>query len=292
MMKVLVSGANGQLGRDTVRMLSKDHHVLGYTRQEWDITDRKRTWRLMELEKPDTVIHCAAFTAVDHSEMVPCTAFQVNTRATRDLAEACQQHGVRLIYISTDYVFDGRQDGGYIESDSASPINVYGKTKWMGERWVTSLCHHHLIIRTSWVYGLHGHNFITSVLRQAATGSELYVVDDQVGCPTYTVHLAQLLNILLNRPLRGIIHAAGGGSCSRYEFAAEILQQAGFSTEKLRRISSNQLKGKAVRPAVSILRSCRLPIGKISPLPHWKRGLTQYFLERQGVNQSDQGSCI
>ncbi|MFC4077971.1 dTDP-4-dehydrorhamnose reductase [Salinithrix halophila] len=280
-MKVLITGANGQLGRDMLRVLARNHRVTGFSREEWDICDHLRTHWILRKERPDAVIHCAAYTDVDGSEDHPRKAYLTNTKGTKVLADGCGAEGVRLVYISTDYVFDGHREEGYTERSIPFPINVYGKTKRMGERWVERLCPDHLILRTAWVYGHGGHNFPRAILERARRNEPLRVVHDQRGSPTYTVHLAEKTAELLVSPLRGILHTAGGGDCSWYEFADAILARADWSRNRLTRISSCELDRKAPRPAVSILRTERLPAAGIEPLPHWKQGLDAFFDERR-----------
>lgn len=286
-MKVLVTGASGQLGQDVIRLAGIQHQVIGYDRLAWDVTDRSRSREIVGREKPDAVIHCAAYTRVDASEEDPRSAFRVNTRAAQGLAEACRGVGATLVYISTDYVFDGQRPGGYVESDVPFPINVYGRTKRMGEVWVARHCPRHLILRTAWLYGHRGRNFATSILQQAQSGKILKVVDDQRGSPTYTVHLAKKILDLLTAGVSGVFHTAGRGSCSWYEFAAAILEQGGYSPSQLVSITSDQLRRRAPRPAVSILRSERLARCGIPPMPHWRDGLKDFFSERKGEDAGD-----
>ncbi|WP_169713513.1 dTDP-4-dehydrorhamnose reductase [Paludifilum halophilum] len=293
-MNIVITGAGGQLGEDILRLLTRTRNwrVSGYQRKDWDLTNAGKTLQVIGTEQPDAVIHCAAFTDVDRCETFPREAFRVNARATRDLAAACQRHGAKLIYISTDYVFDGKKTTGYTEEDLPSPINAYGKTKWIGEQWVKRLCSDHLILRTAWVYGNYGRNFVSAILRKAEKGEPLSVVDDQVGCPTYTVDLAEQVRNLLETSLTGVIHTAGSGRCSWYEFAASILKRAGFRGNRLERISSRQLKREAVRPDVSVLRSIRLEENGLERLPHWKEGLNRYFMDREEGKDDDRRRCL
>lgn len=273
-MKILVSGAGGQLGRDIVRELSSDQQVLGLDRKQWDVTQPAQTRLWVEQERPDVIIHCAAETQVDECEGNPLHAYLTNTAATKVLASLCRKRDIRLIYISTDYVFDGTQKNGYVESDPVRPINIYGKTKWLGEQWVARLCPQHIIVRTAWVFGIGGNHFPGAILRQAREGKPLRVVNDQVGSPTYTRHLAAQIRTLLDTNASGIFHTAGSGSCSWYELAEAVLHEAGFRPPVIP-ISSQELKRAAPRPACSILRSER----GIS-LPHWREGVASYMRER------------
>lgn len=274
LVKVLVTGAGGQLGRELVQTLACWHDVRGLTRAEWDVTQFSDAIRWIKAEEPETLIHCAAYTDVDGCEENPRLAYDTHAAAAYHLASICGRHNIRLVYISTDYVFDGTRQEGYLERDSVRPINVYGKTKWMGERWVAKRCPRHLIVRTSWLYGHEGHHFPGVILERARQGAPLQVVTDQVGCPTYTRHLAQGIQRLLETKASGIFHLAGSGSCSWYEFARTVLSVAGIDQPVLP-ITSDQLKRKAPRPACSILRTER---GQ--RLPHWREGVCAYLSER------------
>jgi len=278
---ILVTGAGGQLGRDVVRVLGEQHKVKGYTRTQWDVTDEAITWKILTNTRPDVVVHCAAHTDVDRCQTDTAEAHRVNGRATRQLASACGILGVRLVYISTDYVFDGKKEDGYTELDRPRPINVYGRTKRLGERWVQRCCPQHMILRTSWLYGTHGRNFVSAILSKAKQGGPLHVVNDQRGCPTYTRHLAQMIDRLIRLQAQGIFHTAHTGSCTWYQFAAAILQHAGYTDIDLHPISTAALDRPAPRPAVSVLHSVRIPKLGLSPMPNWREGLAAYFRDRQ-----------
>lgn len=279
-MKILVTGAGGQLGRAMVRVLGESHRVIGYDRRGWDVTDERRTREILLLEKPDAVIHCAAWTDVDGYETDPLKAYRINAQASRQLAAACGRMEIRMVYVSTDYVFDGTRQEGYVETDPADPINVYGRSKWLGEGWVRTLCPSHLILRTSWVFGRGGSgNFVTAILNRARAGMPLRVVDDQRGCPTYTVHLAEKTKELLSADASGVFHTAGSGDCTWFQFARAILRRAGLDAVSVTPIPSEELGRKARRPRVSVLRSIRLSNWGIAPLPRWEEGLEAYFCE-------------
>ncbi|SFS60780.1 dTDP-4-dehydrorhamnose reductase [Marininema halotolerans] len=282
-MKVWVTGAGGQLGKDMVRILGTSHQTVGFSRLGWDVAQSGISQKLLAMDPPDVVIHCAAFTQVDGSEENQREAFRVNTWGTHQLAQSCRVLGIRLVYISTDYVFSGEKAIGYVESDWPAPINVYGKTKAMGENWVRKRCPNHLILRTAWVYGHGGSNFPKGIMQRAKQGEVVRVVDDQRGSPTYTVHLAEKTKELIESPLTGTFHIAGSGDCTWYEFASEIFRYAGYSPASLVRISSQELDRKAKRPSISILRTERLPEKGVDPLTHWKVGLDDFFAEKAVV---------
>ncbi|SDX16849.1 dTDP-4-dehydrorhamnose reductase [Marininema mesophilum] len=285
-MRIWVTGAGGQLGKDMVRILGEEHQVVGFTRLGWDVAESGLSQKLISSDPPEVIVHCAAYTNVDGSEDHPKEAFLVNTRGTKELAKTCGELGIRLVYISTDYVFDGEKESGYSELDPLFPLNVYGKTKAMGERWVEKHCTDYLILRTAWVYGHSGRNFPCAIIQKAQQGEVLRVVDDQRGSPTYTKHLAAKTRELLRSSLCGTFHTAGSGDCTWYDFAMEILRRAGYTKPLLTRISSRELSRRAKRPTVSILRTERLPLQGIEPLASWKKGLDDFFKERT-VNRVD-----
>ncbi|MBA4543767.1 dTDP-4-dehydrorhamnose reductase [Thermoactinomyces daqus] len=279
-MKAVVTGAGGQLGQEVIRCLENDSriHVAGFTRQEWDVTEPDQTERLLNREMPDVIIHCAAYTRVDESEIHPDVAYAINGEATRNLAAECGRRGIRLIYISTDYVFDGNREEGYTESDLPNPLNHYGKSKRLGEKWTMEYCPDHLILRTSWLYGIGGANFPLAIIQKAEAKQSLAVVCDQVGSPTYAGHLAERIKQFLFSSARGIFHVANRGQCSWFDFAVEICRLGGYDV-KIEPISSEQLARKAIRPACSVLRSEKMEKWGMLPMPHWKEGLAQFFEE-------------
>lgn len=275
-MRVMITGANGQLGRDITHHFSKTCEVIGFGREDWDITDEKKSEEILLQYKPAVLIHCAAYTNVDLSEDYPDIAYKVNVHATRVLANLCNNTGIRFVYISTDYVFDGSSPLGYTEQDFPHPINVYGKSKRLGEKWTTRCCPNHLIIRTSWLYGKHGKNFVKSILHKARLHEELSVVHDQVGSPTSTMSLARHLLLLLQKEATGIFHLSNTGSCSWFEFAKKILE---FSNIQccVQSITSSRLSRKATRPTCSILCSTQLTTIGLERMPHWEEALYEYM---------------
>jgi len=282
-LNILVTGAGGQLGRDLLRLFPSREmgSITGFTRAEWDVTDGRRTEQIVQGIKPDVVIHCAAYTRVDDCETNRKRAYDVHVEGTRHLAKACREQGARLVYVSTDYVFDGAKPEGYMEGDVPHPLNVYGRTKRLGEKWVQRCCPDHLIIRTSWLFGREGHNFVRTIARKAREESDFYVVADQWGCPTYTGHLAKKMFQLIQNDARGVFHVAGDGYCSWHEFACEIARWV-KGKARVHPIPSEKLEQKAKRPAYSMLFSERLEQEGWGKLPHWKEGLSAYFEEGIG----------
>ena len=276
-MKVLVTGAGGMLGSDVVATADEmSHEVIALDRDELDVTDPGRVERLITRERPGAVINCAAWTKVDLAEEHESDAELVNGRGAGFVADAAANAGAMVVYPSTDYVFDGTKKGPYTESDDTNPIQAYGRSKLAGERATAHFNKRSFIVRTSWLFGTGGENFVETMLRLGEGGGPVVVVHDQIGCPTYTGHLAAGLLRLIDGSAFGVHHMAGAGSCSWYEFAMEIFRQAEIVT-RVMGSTSDMMERPAKRPANSVLAS-----GRESPiqLPDWKRGLADY-LERR-----------
>ncbi|OGW60716.1 MAG: dTDP-4-dehydrorhamnose reductase [Nitrospirae bacterium RBG_16_64_22] len=284
-MRVLVTGANGMLGRDLVPVLAAaGHETAGATRAAFDVTDRDETLRAIGEAAPDLVVHAAAYTRVDDAEREPEKAFAVNHGGTRNVADACGMRGARLLYVSTDYVFDGTVRTPYREADPTNPLSVYARSKRMGEREVERLGNDGLIVRTSWLYGPHGPNFVEAILRQARERGRLTVVNDQEGAPTYTADLAEAIVVLLDHGAGGKVHFSGAGSCTWFEFAREIVSQAGMSRLggiEVLPVTSESRGRPAPRPAYSVLCLDRYVSLTARRPPEWKEALGRY-LERRG----------
>ena len=282
-MRVAVTGAAGMLGRELAAVLSaapQRHELVLLTRSGCDITQPKVVRTSLAAARPQVVIHAAAYTDVDGCELDPGRALQVNTEGTRHVAQAAAECRARLIYISTDYVFDGTQRRPYTEADTPNPLSVYGRSKLEGEHAVREHPDH-LVVRTAWVYGRYGRHFISAILQRAQRGQPLRVVQDQVGCPTWTRDLAQALAALLASDATGIVHAAGGGFCSRHEFAVAAVEEAaarGLAPwVPVEPISSAEAPRPAPRPPYSVLNSRRLAQLGIGPLPEWRQALEQFL---------------
>ncbi len=275
-MKILVTGAGGMLGRDVVRV-AKDmrHQVVALAREDLDVTDPARVERIITRERPGAVINCSAWTNVDAAEEAEREASLVNAQGAGFVADAAAKANAKVLYVSTDYVFDGVA-GRYGESDDPAPVNAYGRTKLAGERATALVNGRSFIVRSSWLFGPHGGNFVETMLRLGQGGGPVVVVHDQVGCPTYTGHLAVGLLRLIDSSSYGIHHMAGGGSCSWYEFALEIFRQAELVT-RVMASTTDMMERPAKRPANSVLVSRRsAPI----KLPPWQRGLSDYLARR------------
>jgi dTDP-4-dehydrorhamnose reductase len=277
-MKVLITGAAGMLGSDVAAVAaSMSHEVVALDRDDLDVTDPGRVERLIARERPGAVINCAAWTKVDAAEEFESDADLVNGEGAGFVSDAAAKVGATILYPSTDYVFDGTKKGPYTESDEPNPIQAYGRTKLAGERATAHFNRNSFIVRTSWLFGPHGENFVGTMLRLGQGGGPVVVVHDQVGCPTYTGHLAAGILRLIDGSAYGVHHMAGGGSCSWYEFAMEIFRQAEVVT-RVMGSTSDMMARPAERPANSVLGS-----GREAPiqLPDWKRGLADYLKRKE-----------
>ena len=281
-MKILVTGANGQLGREIVGLRTAvqayEKDVVGADREEMDVTDLDAVRRMVGRVRPDAIIHAAAYTAVDKAESDPDAAFLVNAIGTRNVAIAAEECGCKVCYISTDYVFDGRGAAPYGEYDNTAPESVYGKTKRAGETLVESLSSRWFVVRTSWVFGVHGANFVKTMLAKGQEGATLRVVEDQIGSPTYTKDLATFLLDLVATDKYGVYHATNAGTCSWYEFAKAIFEDAGMTVD-LSPCSTSEFPRPAPRPAYSVLGNTALRMNGFKPLPHWRDALQEYLKE-------------
>jgi len=276
-MRILITGIKGMLGRDLSAHLGPRHEVAGVDLPEVDITDLSLVQRTIHGADFDAVIHTAAFTAVDDCEHRPDLAFQVNAQGTRNLALACRDASLPLLYLSTDYVFDGRKPAPYLEDDPPNPLSVYGRSKIEGERQVSELLPAFWIVRTSWLFGPYGKNFVRTILQRAQAGTPLRVVDDQVGAPTYTMDLAEKLEQIVMKGGPGVYHVTNQGYCSWFEFAREILRQAGLSHASLSPIPTSDSDRPAVRPRNSRLAPARLESEALGLLPPWQDALRRYL---------------
>lgn len=277
-MKILVTGASGQLGYDVCQELEhRGIEYLGTASADMDITDREAVWRVITEYHPDAVIHCAAYTAVDRAEEEPERAFEVNGQGTRNLAEACGETGAKLLYISTDYVFSGEGTQPYEVDDATGPLNIYGKSKLAGELAVKESLEQYFIVRTSWVFGLHGNNFVKTMLRLSETRPAVQVVKDQIGSPTYTMDLAPLLCDMVLTEKYGTYHATNEGICSWSEFAKAVFLESGRQTVVEEIPSAEYTSAKAVRPLNSRLSKRSLKEAGLTKLPHWRDALIRYL---------------
>ncbi|RAW10893.1 dTDP-4-dehydrorhamnose reductase [Paenibacillus taichungensis] len=290
-MKVLVTGANGQLGRDVVLLLEKaGHGVLACDRDQMDITNQAQCKEVISSYHPEVIIHCAAYTAVDAAEKDVDGAYKVNAVGTRNVAVAAEKVGAKLIYISTDYVFDGNSAIAYQEYDNTNPQSVYGKSKRAGEWLVQSLCSKWFVVRTSWVYGLYGNNFVKTMLKLGQEKPKLQVVYDQKGSPTYTVDLAVFLIELMVTDMYGIYHASNRGDCTWYGFTQAIFDEArttgGISIQaELEPCTTEQFPRPAPRPAHSVMDHLSIRTNGLTDLRPWQEGLRDFIRSLSEVKQ-------
>ena len=277
-MKVLVTGANGQLGYDVIKELQKQNiECYGAERQDFDIVNFEATEKFITNYMPDVVIHCAAYTAVDKAEDEQGLCYLVNASATENIAEICKKINAKMLYISTDYVFDGTKDGFYEVDDKPNPINVYGKTKLLGEQAVQRILDKNFIVRISWVFGEHGNNFIKTMLRLGKERKEINVVADQYGSPTYTADLAPLLVKMIQTEKYGIYHATNEGVCTWAEFAEEIFKIADIDI-KVNHIMTAEYPTRAKRPMNSRLSKKKLLQNDFKVVENWQNILKKFYL--------------
>jgi dTDP-4-dehydrorhamnose reductase len=278
-MKIIVTGYNGQLGYDVYHQLIKNenHVVIGIGSQDLDITHEIHVKEFIEKEKPDVIIHCAAYTKVDQAEDDNVSCFDVNVNGTKYLVESAKKIGAKVVYISTDYVFSGDKIGQYEVNDLPNPKSVYGHSKYLGEL-ETLKYDKHFIIRISWVFGKNGNNFVKTMLKFGKEKEFLKVVSDQTGSPTYTKDLAKLIVDMIETDKYGIYHATNEGQCSWYQFAKEIFRLSNIQID-LKPISSSEYPTKAKRPLNSLLSKESLAKNGFDLLPSWQDALKRCLKE-------------
>jgi dTDP-4-dehydrorhamnose reductase len=274
----LITGAGGMLGRDLTEALPVG--TVSLRSSSLDVTDADAVRAVLQSHRPDLVIHAAAYTDVDGCELHPDRAFSVNTLGARNVAQASEEAGAAMLYVSTDYVFDGLKEEPYREFDPTGPISVYGRSKLAGERMVRELCHRHYIVRSAWLFGRNGRNFVDVITRLGREKEELRVVADQRGSPTYTRHLAAKIIEIAHSGRYGVYHVTNAGCCSRFDFAKEILRLSG-GPARLVPIRSDDYPVPAKRPCNSVLDNFVLRLEGMEPLPPWEKALAAYFEEQR-----------
>ncbi|MDR9853306.1 dTDP-4-dehydrorhamnose reductase [Paenibacillus sp. VCA1] len=280
-MKILVAGSEGQLGRLVVEELMSENEVVGLNSRQLDITNRDHIQKVVHELRPEIIINCAAYNDVDNAEKYPDLAMMVNEIGPRNIAEISNEYGITMVHISTDFVFDGNTRVPYHETSPTNPINVYGRTKLNGERFVQLICERYIILRTSWLYGSSKKNFFNSIVNLARTHKQINVVNDQVGNPTYLPDLVSHIRILLKKQLFGLFHCSGNGYCSKYDFAKSILKQLGIQT-KVNSISSQEFNSLAKRPGFSALSNHFLESNVEARMPNWEESLEKYVKRIKG----------
>ncbi|WP_230931975.1 dTDP-4-dehydrorhamnose reductase [Priestia sp. TSO9] len=275
--KVLITGANGQLGKELVELFTeKGFEVYGFGRDRMDITNQAQVQEMISTLKPNIVLHSAAHTQVDLAESEPDQAFLINAYGTRNVAVAAEAVGAKLVYVSTDYVFDGTTDEPYNEFSPTSPLGVYGKSKLAGEQFVRDLHSKFFIVRTSWVYGKHGANFVKTMLKLGEERKELSVVADQIGCPTYTLDLAHAILELVGTQKYGVYHISNSGSCSWYEFAKEIFKVSNMEVQ-VKPCTTADFPRPAARPANSVFEHMSIKLNNFTSIRHWREALSSFL---------------
>lgn len=280
-MKILITGAAGQLGREVQRVLSEHEgrfEVYPLGAEAMDITDGASVLRAVNEIRPDAVVHAAAYTQVDRAESEVDLAFKVNAIGARNVAVATENVGAKLVYISTDYVFDGTKGSPYTEFDAVSPLGVYGRSKLVGEEFVRNSCSRYFIVRTAWLYGAHGNNFVKTMLALATQGKPIKVVNDQVGSPTYALDLAEFIIQLLETENYGVYHATNAGCCSWYEFARAIFAEAGLQVD-LSPCTTEEFPRPAPRPAYSVLDHMAIRLNGLKDFRPWQEALRDFISE-------------
>lgn len=276
-MKVLVTGVKGQLGYDVMNELAKRGHTgIGVDVEEMDITDAAKVEQVIKESEVEAVIHCAAYTAVDAAEDNAELCHKINAEGTENIAKVCKELDLKMIYISTDYVFNGEGTRPWEPDDEREPLNVYGQAKYEGELAVEKYLEKYYIVRIAWVFGVNGKNFIKTMLNLSETHDELSVVNDQIGSPTYTYDLAKLLVDMVETDKYGRYHATNEGLCTWYEFATEIFRQAGKEIT-VHPVTSEQFPSKAKRPHNSRMSKDKLEANGFDRLPTWQDALNRYL---------------
>ena len=280
MKRILVIGSKGMLGRDLVealRFFLRDIEVFGWDVDEIDITEEDKTVAKIESLHPGMVINVAAYTDVDGCELHEEKAFAINAEGMRHVALGAGGCGAKVVYLSTDYIFDGKKEKPYLEDDPPHPLSVYGRSKLKGEEYVQELAKDALVVRTQWLYGKYGNNFVASILRQAREKEVLSVVDDQIGSPTYTVDLSKALSLLIQHGARGVFHVANSDFCTWYDYAQRILTLSGVRGVRVLPISSKELSRPAPRPSYSVLDTQKLKRETGITLRPWFEALKDYL---------------
>ncbi|WP_256238681.1 dTDP-4-dehydrorhamnose reductase [Bacillus sp. EB600] len=271
----MITGGNGQLGKELSRQLKESHSVISLSRKELDIAENEKVEKIISEIKPDLIIHSAAFTAVDQCETERMKAFEVNSLGTGYLVMSAGRVGAKIIYISTDFVFDGQRHSPYPEEEKPNPQSIYGLSKWLGEQFVLQ-SRNGTIIRTSWLYGHDGKNFVKTMLDLAKMNKEIKVVNDQIGSPTYVNDLVETILHLINKKT-GIYHVSNSGECSWFSFARTIFKEAGANPNLVNPITTEEYGALAPRPRYSVLEHHALMREDVKPPRHWKDALQEYI---------------
>lgn len=281
-MKILITGAEGQLGRAVSHALAgRGIEFQGFGHRELDVTDAELVRKTVREYRPGAVVHCASYNRVDMAEDEPEVCAATNVEGTGNVAGACREIGAYMLYISSDYVFDGKKDAPYETEDEKLPLNVYGRSKADGEDITLRIDPENAVLRTSWLYGESRNNFVNAIIRAASSNKAIRVVDDQTGSPTYTEDLAKLIAEMVLGRHPGVYHGTNRGVCSRAELAERIIALAGLRC-KVQRVSSEEYASRAIRPANSVLSNKRLAEAGLFQLPEWDDALRRFMNQRKG----------
>ena len=276
-MRLLVTGGLGLLGTEIARVFDRSAEVRSTDREEWDVTDPDACRREVDRFRPDVVVHCAAWTAVDRAESEPEKAGLLNVEGTRNVARACRERGAVMVTFGTDYVFDGASSRPYREEDPANPLSVYGKTKWAAEQALREEGGEHLLVRTQWLFGPAGRNFIGTILEKARRGETLRVASDQVGCPTFSKDLAGAVRKLLEAGARGTVHFSSEGETTWFGLARYVLERCGLPTRSLFAAKTRDLPYPAPRPAYGVLSKEKYRAITGAPPRPWEEAVGEYL---------------
>lgn len=278
-MRILLLGHKGMLGSDLLLQLGRKHETIGLDKDEIDITSMQACENAINENEPDIVVNAAAYTDVDGCENAISECLAINAEAVLNIVVSCRKKNIRIIHFSTDYVFDGNSSEPYKEDSPCNPLNIYGSSKLAGENYLRSLSNNYLIIRTEWLYGKNGKNFVKSILDKAGTINKLEVVDDQIGSPTYTRDLALAVDLLIERNVNGLLHITNRGNCSWFQFARQILKEAGITEVQVMPIKSSQLQRPALRPLYSVLSTQKFTSITGKAMQPWQLALQDYLKE-------------
>lgn len=275
-LKVVITGAEGQLGKDLIRAFAADHQLFAFSKRQLDVAETEQFLRIVKQIHPDIIIQAAAYTNVDGAELNPDIAYRTNAIGARNAAIAAQQTGAKLVYVSTDYVFNGNKGTPYTEFDIPAPTCVYGASKWAGEQLLQMFCNRFFIVRTAWLYGMHGKNFFHKIISQAQEQGGIRAAYDQFGSPTYTMDLVEFIGQLMTTEKYGIYHAANQGCCSRYDFVRKILELMGLGTVPVTPVAGSEFCLPAPRPVNSALEGKAVRLNGFSELRDWKSALAAF----------------
>jgi dTDP-4-dehydrorhamnose reductase len=281
-MKILLLGHKGMLGSDLLAQFKYRHEVIGMDKEEIDITRADECQKAIAETGPQIVVNAAAYTNVDGCETAKDECFAVNAHAVKNIAEACRGKNITMIHFSTDYVFDGTGRRPYVEEDTCNPINVYGASKLAGENHLRTITDNYILIRTAWLYGAKGKNFVQAILDKTKTTRQLTVVDDQTGSPTCTRDLAAAVELLIDKNARGVFHVTNRGYCTWYEFAKKILKEARIDNVEVVPIKTTELQRAALRPAYSVLGMQKFITTTGKTMQPWQLAFQDYYQQLTG----------